>query len=35
MKNSMTSAMRVLGCCCAMLFTLIAMGQSAEPERRF
>ena len=34
MKNSMTSTMRVLGCCCAMFYTLTAMGQSAEPTHQ-
>jgi hypothetical protein len=34
MKNSMTSTMRVLGCCCAMFYTLTGMGQSAEPTHQ-
>ena len=34
MKNSMTSIMRVLGCCCAMFCTLTAMVQSAEPTHQ-
>ncbi len=29
MKDSMTSTMWVVGCCCAMFYTLAAMGQSA------
>ena len=33
MKNSMTSTMRVLGCC-AMFYTLTGMGQSAEPTHQ-
>ncbi len=34
MKSTMTSAVRVLCCCCAVLYTLTAMSQSAESTHK-
>jgi hypothetical protein len=33
MKNIMTNTIRLVGCC-AMFYTLTAMGQSAEPTHQ-